>query len=87
MAATTAILQEMYARRLSRAIVKMADRYAQSDRDAAYAYMSHLRAHAAGNVDFAAEAKAEHERNNRAAMRRRDALGRLTDALERMATT
>lgn len=82
---TDEIIRRMDVRQLATAVKTMADRYAESDRDAVYAYVEHSRSYIAGDLEAAAKAKAEHERNQRAAMRRRDALARLTDALRDVA--
>lgn len=78
---TTTFERRAQAVKLSVAIKTMADRYSESDRDAVYAYVEHSRSYIAGNLEVAAKAEVEHQRHLRAAMRRRDALARLTDAL------
>ena len=83
---TDAVIRRMNARVLANAITRMADRYAESDRKSVRADSMELDYRLNGNAEKAAEKKAESERHDRAALRRRAAVARLTTALVRMAT-
>jgi hypothetical protein len=82
---TDAVIRRANARQLAFAITRMADRYAQADRQTVYAYEQQLRLVIAGETDKAMAALEEQRKSERAAMRRRTALARLSNALANMA--